>query len=96
MQDTGFTHVLPIEVTSFVGRRAERQQIRVLLNDARLVTLTGFGGVGKTRLAVRVPTCGAHFPTASPSSRWQLKPTPNWSPRASSLHWASRAGRPAL
>jgi serine/threonine-protein kinase PknK len=56
MQDTGFTHVLPIEVTSFVGRRAERQQIRVLLNDARLVTLTGFGGVGKTRLAVRVAT----------------------------------------
>ncbi|MCW2856608.1 MAG: putative protein kinase/transcriptional regulator, LuxR family protein [Marmoricola sp.] len=54
MQDAGSTHPLPIEVTSFVGRRAERQQIRALLNDARLVTLTGFGGVGKTRLALRV------------------------------------------
>lgn len=56
MQDPSSTHPLPIEVTSFVGRRAERQQIRVLLNDARLVTLTGFGGVGKTRLALRVAT----------------------------------------
>jgi serine/threonine-protein kinase PknK len=56
MQDPGSPHSLPIEVTSFVGRRAERQQIRVLLNDARLVTLTGFGGVGKTRLALRVAT----------------------------------------
>ncbi|HSV39132.1 MAG TPA: LuxR C-terminal-related transcriptional regulator [Nocardioidaceae bacterium] len=45
---------LPAEVTSFVGRRSERSQIRTLLTESRLVTLTGFGGVGKTRLALRM------------------------------------------
>jgi len=45
---------LPADVTSFVGRRAERTEIRTLLGDSRLVTLTGFGGVGKTRLALKV------------------------------------------
>ncbi|KRA37740.1 MULTISPECIES: LuxR C-terminal-related transcriptional regulator [unclassified Nocardioides] len=45
---------LPIEVTSFVGRRAERSDLRELLAGNRLVTLTGFGGIGKTRLALKV------------------------------------------
>lgn len=45
---------LPAELTSFVGRRLERTEIRRALSQSRLVTLTGFGGVGKTRLAQRV------------------------------------------
>lgn len=45
---------LAAEFTSFVGRRAERAEIRRLMETSRLVTLTGFGGIGKTRLAVRV------------------------------------------
>ncbi|GGL12829.1 ATP-binding protein [Nocardia jinanensis] len=45
---------LPADLTSFVGRRPERTEIRQLLANTRLVTLTGFGGVGKTRLALRV------------------------------------------
>jgi non-specific serine/threonine protein kinase len=45
---------LPADLTSFVGRRPERVEIRQLLAGTRLVTLTGFGGVGKTRLALRV------------------------------------------
>jgi predicted ATPase/DNA-binding CsgD family transcriptional regulator len=45
---------LPDELTSFVGRRAELKAVRPLLGESRLVTLTGFGGVGKTRLALRV------------------------------------------
>src|SRR5919205_1596527 len=45
---------LPAEVTSFVGRREEISQVRRLLATARLVTLTGVGGSGKTRLALRV------------------------------------------
>ncbi|WP_067822216.1 LuxR C-terminal-related transcriptional regulator [Actinomadura kijaniata] len=45
---------LPAEVTSFVGRRRELAETRRLLEGARLVTLLGPGGVGKTRLALRV------------------------------------------
>lgn len=45
---------LPVEVTSFVGRRRELRTVRQLLSGARLVTLTGPGGTGKTRLALRV------------------------------------------
>jgi non-specific serine/threonine protein kinase len=39
--------------SEFVGRRAELDSIALLLEEARLVTLTGIGGVGKTRLAIR-------------------------------------------
>lgn len=45
---------LPQELTSFVGRRRELTEARRLLSVSRLVTLTGIGGVGKTRLALRV------------------------------------------
>ena len=44
---------LPTELTSFIGRRHEVAEIRRLLAGSRLVTLTGTGGVGKTRLALR-------------------------------------------
>ncbi|GAA4205168.1 hypothetical protein GCM10022252_65290 [Streptosporangium oxazolinicum] len=43
---------LPARLTSFVGRRAEPDRLGELLGNARLVTLTGPGGVGKTRLAI--------------------------------------------
>ncbi|MGW6374433.1 ATP-binding protein [Rhodococcus sp. NPDC055112] len=45
---------LPLELTSFVGRRHEVAEARRLLGNSRLVTLAGIGGVGKTRLALRV------------------------------------------
>jgi predicted ATPase/DNA-binding NarL/FixJ family response regulator len=41
------------ELTEFVGRRAELAQVRAALEGARLVTLTGPGGIGKTRLALQ-------------------------------------------
>ena len=44
----------PLEGTSFVGRSGERRAVRQALQESRLVTLTGLGGVGKTRLALRV------------------------------------------
>jgi predicted ATPase/DNA-binding CsgD family transcriptional regulator len=43
---------LPAEVSSFVGRNREVSEVRRLLDSSRLVTLTGVGGVGKTRLAL--------------------------------------------
>lgn len=45
---------LPAETTSFVGREAQPTEVRRALEGSRLVTLTGAGGVGKTRLALRV------------------------------------------
>ena len=47
-------HQPPVETTSFVDRRDELAEGRRLLATARLVTLTGPGGVGKTRLAGRI------------------------------------------
>jgi predicted ATPase/class 3 adenylate cyclase/DNA-binding CsgD family transcriptional regulator len=52
-QNTVAQH-LPVQFTSFVGRDAEIDDLRKVLADNRLVTLTGAGGVGKTRLAVQV------------------------------------------
>ncbi|MGW2395515.1 ATP-binding protein [Kitasatospora sp. NPDC001664] len=46
-------HRLPAELTSFVGREAELADLDELLTAGRLVTVTGPGGVGKTRLALR-------------------------------------------
>src|SRR2546430_15242334 len=46
---------LVAELTSFVGRQHEVAQVKRLLSGNRLVTLTGAGGTGKTRGAVRVP-----------------------------------------
>src|SRR6266516_3444922 len=47
---------LPAEATSFVGRRRELAEVRKKLTEARLVSLAGPGGVGKTRLAIRAAT----------------------------------------
>jgi predicted ATPase/class 3 adenylate cyclase len=48
-----FQHNLPEQVSSFVGREGEVAKLCSLLGDARIVTLTGPGGVGKTRLALQ-------------------------------------------
>ncbi len=45
---------LPIQLTSFVGREKEVIEIRALLGETRLLTLSGAGGSGKTRLALHV------------------------------------------
>ncbi|MGH8905020.1 MAG: BTAD domain-containing putative transcriptional regulator [Egibacteraceae bacterium] len=45
---------LPVQLTSFVGRELDVREVRKLLETTRLVTLTGAGGCGKTRLAVEV------------------------------------------
>src|SRR6516225_4212889 len=47
-------HNFPVQLASFVGREAEMHEVRRLLADHRLVTLTGAGGAGKTRLGVEI------------------------------------------
>src|SRR5579884_3910424 len=47
-------HNLPVEVASFIGREREMEEIGRLLAQTRLLTLTGAGGSGKTRLALQV------------------------------------------
>jgi hypothetical protein len=44
---------LPAQVSSFIGREAELAEVRSLVAGSRLVTLTGVGGAGKTRLALQ-------------------------------------------
>jgi predicted ATPase/DNA-binding CsgD family transcriptional regulator len=45
---------LPVQLTSFIGRKRELGAVKYLLSTSRLVTLTGASGCGKTRLALRV------------------------------------------
>jgi predicted ATPase/class 3 adenylate cyclase len=45
---------LPLQLTSFIGRENEIERVTKLLDDHRLVTLVGTGGVGKTRLGLQV------------------------------------------
>ncbi|MCH0566229.1 MULTISPECIES: LuxR C-terminal-related transcriptional regulator [unclassified Streptomyces] len=56
-------HGIPAETTSLVGRRRDLARVRQLLSRAKLVTVTGPGGIGKTRLAMRTARDDAHrFP----------------------------------
>ena len=47
---------LPVIATSFVGRDQELADVRRLISESRLITLTGVGGAGKTRLALEAAT----------------------------------------
>ena len=49
-----FRNNLPLQLTSFIGRERELQDLKQLLPTTRLLTLTGPGGTGKTRLAVEL------------------------------------------
>jgi hypothetical protein len=57
------SHNFPAPLTSFVGRQAEMTKLRQIVAANRLITLTGAGGAGKTRLAVEVTAeLAAEFP----------------------------------
>jgi non-specific serine/threonine protein kinase len=54
---------LPAQLSSFVGRDRELAELKPLLSQVRLLTLTGVGGCGKTRLAIELTgTAQDHFP----------------------------------
>jgi predicted ATPase/DNA-binding CsgD family transcriptional regulator len=60
---SGVEHGPAVPATRFVGRQADLENVRRRLAESRLVTLTGVGGVGKTRLAVELTrTLGRAFP----------------------------------
>ena len=80
---------LPKPLTSFIGRERELAQAKRLLKDRYLVTLTGPGGSGKTRLciAVAAEVAGDYPDGVYFSCRWRRSVTRGWclrrSPRAS-------------
>ena len=47
-------HNLPVQLSSFIGRQREIADVARLLRETRLLTLLGSGGIGKTRLALRL------------------------------------------
>ncbi len=64
---------LPAEMTSFVGRRKELTEAKRLLTAGRMVTFTGPGGVGKTRLSLRV---AAEMSRTFPDGAWMVDLAP--------------------
>jgi predicted ATPase/class 3 adenylate cyclase/DNA-binding CsgD family transcriptional regulator len=72
---------LPVQFTSFVGRGAQMDEVRRLLEDNRLVNLTGAGGAGKTRLAVEIAARsqgdfpdGVHYVDLAPITHPEVVP----------------------
>jgi class 3 adenylate cyclase len=73
---------LPVHLTSFIGREAELAEVAQLAARHRLVTLTGSGGAGKTRLAARVAAeLAASARTVPGGSNWPPSRIPTSSPR---------------
>ncbi|GAA0946537.1 ATP-binding protein [Nonomuraea longicatena] len=90
---------LPTDVTAFIGRQREQSELSALLTAERLVTVTGPGGVGKTRLALRVANAvrgrfrdGVHLVELSALRDPELLPQTV----CTSLGLPERAGRPQL
>src|SRR5260370_1018403 len=61
---------LPARLTDLVGRAPAIAELRALLSERRLVTLTGPGGVGKTRLAIET---AAQSAAAFPDGTWLVE-----------------------
>ena len=75
------TH-LPIALSRFIGREHELDELNRLLPETRLLTLTGAGGIGKTRLALEV----AHgFSEMAPDGIWLVELAPHTALRPLSL-----------
>ena len=76
-----YRHNLPTQLTSFIGREKEMSQVARAIRDHRLVTLTGPGGAGKTRLSLQIAadlieqfTDGVWFVELAPISDPELLP----------------------
>ena len=92
-------HNLPAQFASFVGRERELDDLRKQVAANRLVTLTGVGGIGKTRLALQLSTIAAD---AYADGVWFVDLAPISDPRlvvnaiASTLGVREESGRPLI
>jgi len=90
---------LPLALTSFVGRERERLEVKRLLAMTRLLTLTGAGGCGKTRLALEL---ASDLVGAYPDGVWLIELAPLSDPAlveqtmAQALGVREQPGRPLL
>jgi predicted ATPase/class 3 adenylate cyclase len=90
---------LPAQLSTFIGREREVSEVRALVQSSRLVTLTGAGGAGKTRLGLQV---AAELLDGSGDGVWlvELAAVTNQDAVASAvsgaLRLAAQPGRPAL
>lgn len=90
---------LPVQLTSFIGRETEMAELKRLLLTNRLVTLTGPGGTGKTRLSLQA---AADLLDASPDGLWFIELAPLADPDlvpqvvANTLGLREEADRPIL
>ncbi len=91
VRNVATSHNLPAQLTSFVGRQTQVSEMRQSVISNRLVTLTGAGGVGKTRLAVEVSSLlSAEFPDGI----WYVDLAPITNPAVASLTVARTLGLP--
>jgi predicted ATPase/class 3 adenylate cyclase/DNA-binding CsgD family transcriptional regulator len=82
---------LPVQMTTFVGREEQIADVRGLLAQDRLVTLTGAGGIGKTRLAVQIAT---HTTTEFSDGAWCVDLAPITDPGLVAVTAARALGLP--
>ncbi|MSP12304.1 MAG: adenylate/guanylate cyclase domain-containing protein [Chloroflexi bacterium] len=94
-----FPHNLPVQLTSFVGREKEMAEVKRLLTKTHLLTLTGVGGTGKTRLSLQV---AADLLDTFPDGVWLVELAPISDPAlapqavAAVLGVREESGRPLL
>ena len=83
---------LPAQLTSFIGREKELADVSSLLEKHRLVTLIGSGGVGKTRLSIKM---GENHASNFPDGVWLMELAPLESPQLIPQTLAATLGVPA-
>jgi predicted ATPase len=77
LDDPVVRHNLPAQISTFVGRVREISELRNLVSESRLVTMCGFGGAGKTRLALQL---AAEFVDGTGDGVWFVDCSPLSSP----------------
>ncbi|OPE46167.1 LuxR family transcriptional regulator, partial [Mycobacterium intermedium] len=91
VKQTMASHNLPTQLTIFVGRQSEMTEVCQLVTDNRLVTLTGAGGAGKTRLAIEV---ASRLTTEFGDGIWYVDLAPITNPAVAPVTVARTLGLP--